>query len=49
MTPYLKYLVYAELKDENVFSLAGVQFGTMVWDEETDIDPDRLYLESKGV
>lgn len=47
LQPYLNYPVYKELKDESYCSKAIVQNGTVVWDNEIDIDPDRLYLESK--
>lgn len=49
MEPYLNYPVYESLKNENLCSEATVKYGTIVWDDETDIDPDRLYLESKKV
>ena len=47
LTPYLVYPVYEKLQDEAYCAKAKVQNGIVVWDEETDIDPDRLYLESK--
>ncbi len=47
MKPLLHYAVYEELKDELLFKNAEVKFGTVVWNEEIDLDPDRLYLESK--
>ena len=47
--PYLNYPVYEELKNESFCSKATVQNGTVVWNDEIDIDPDRLYLESKNV
>lgn len=43
---YLHYPVYAPLRDESFCSEARVNYGTVVWNEEIDIDPDRLYLES---
>lgn len=46
LEPYLDYPVYRELKNEFYCSKARVDNGTVVWDEEIDIDPDRLYLES---
>ena len=45
MKPLLRYPVYEELKDEFLFKEAKVSYGTVVWNEEIDIDPDRLYLE----
>jgi hypothetical protein len=47
LQPYLHYPVYQPLQNENFCSKATVQYGTIVWDEEIDIDPDRLFLESK--
>ena len=49
MRPFLDYPVYEDLKNETYFSKARVQHGTVVWDEEIDIDPDRLYLESENL
>lgn len=49
LQPYLNYPVYQNLKDESYCSKAVVQNGTVIWSEEIDIDPDRLYLESKDV
>ncbi|HEV8082574.1 MAG TPA: DUF2442 domain-containing protein [Chitinophagaceae bacterium] len=47
LRPYLDYPVYSDLKNESYCSKATVQNGTVIWSEEIDIDPDRLYLESK--
>jgi hypothetical protein len=47
MKPFLHYPVYEELKNELLFKDAKVQYGTVVWNEEIDLDPDTLYLESK--
>lgn len=44
--PYLVYPVYERLEDELYCARATVQNGIAVWDEETDTDPNRLYLES---
>jgi len=49
LTPYFQYPVYANLLDESYCNKASVQNGIVVWDDETDIDPDRLYLESKSI
>ena len=46
---YLNYPVYEVLKDEAFSKKAKVLNGTVVWDEETDFDPDTLYLESKPI
>lgn len=47
LTPYLNYPVYNSLKNELYCSKVKVFNGTVVWDDDTDIDPDRLYIESK--
>ena len=46
-TPYLHYPVYTSLKNISLFTKATVFNGTVLWDDETDFDPDTLYLESK--
>ena len=46
LMPYLQYPVYEDLKNESFCRKAAVQNGTVVWNEEIDLDPDRLYLES---
>ena len=46
LQPYLDYPVYEVLKNESYCSKASVENGTVVWNDEIDIDPDRLYLES---
>ena len=48
LSPYLKYPIYEKLKDKDYFLKAKIQNGIVVWDSETDFDPDRLYLESKN-
>lgn len=46
LKPYLIFPIYEKLSDEAVCAKASVENGIVVWDEETDFDPDRLYLES---
>lgn len=46
LKPYLDYPVYQDLKDESFCAQASVFNGVVVWGNEIDIDPDRLYLES---
>ena len=46
LQPYLDYPIYQELKNESLCSKAVVENGTVMWNDEIDIDPDRLYLES---
>jgi len=47
ITPYLDYPVYTQLKEEHFFQKAQVVNGIVVWNENIDLDPDLLYLESK--
>ena len=44
---YLEYPVYCPLIDESFSATAGVYNGTVVWSDDIDFDPDRLYLESR--
>ena len=46
---YLNYPIYQVLKDESFCRRAKVFNGTVVWNDETDFDPDTLYLESKSL
>lgn len=46
-SPYLDFPVYKVLRDEAYCEKAKVFNGTVVWDENTDFDPDTLYLESR--
>ncbi|MDZ4757612.1 MAG: DUF2442 domain-containing protein [Bacteroidota bacterium] len=38
--------VYAQLIDFELFQKAKISAATASWDNDIDIDPDRLYLES---
>lgn len=44
-SPYFKYPVYQKLQNVTSWHKAAVKFGTVAWDNETDFDPDTLYLE----
>ena len=46
---YLVYPVYKNLSDPAYCSKVKACYGTAVWDEEIDFDPDTLYLESKEI
>lgn len=46
LTPYLDFPVYQKLRGETVCAKVKVENGVVVWDDETDLDPDLLYLES---
>ncbi|HKP31415.1 MAG TPA: DUF2442 domain-containing protein [Chitinophagaceae bacterium] len=49
LTPYLKYPVYEELRNESFCKRVRAFKGTIQWDNDIDFDPDRLYLESTEV
>lgn len=44
--PYLEYGIFKELKDINYFKRIKIAFGTVQWQNEQDISPDTLYMES---
>jgi hypothetical protein len=46
---YLHYPIYEPLKDEDLCKQAKVFNGTVIWDADTDFDPDALYLESQSL
>ena len=47
--PYLQYDVFEDLKAPGIFYSAKVNDGTVHWQNDTDLCPDTLYLESKPV
>nr|VFK24693.1 MAG: Protein of unknown function (DUF2442) [Candidatus Kentron sp. MB]VFK27028.1 MAG: Protein of unknown function (DUF2442) [Candidatus Kentron sp. MB]VFK74934.1 MAG: Protein of unknown function (DUF2442) [Candidatus Kentron sp. MB] len=49
MRPYLHYPVFRPLANPGFFSLARVDYGTVIWPGEIDIAPERLYAESVEV
>jgi Protein of unknown function (DUF2442) len=46
MKPYLETGIFKELKDETVFKTVKVNFDTVEWANEADIDPETLYHDS---
>jgi Protein of unknown function (DUF2442) len=44
--PYLEYPAFQALKSVNLFMQARVEHHTVVWNEEIDMAPENLYLES---
>ena len=47
MLSYLNYPVFQPLKDISLFTKAHVTMGFVSWNENIDMSPDTLYLESK--
>ena len=45
--PLLNYPVYKALKNIHVFNNPAIQYGTVIWNNNIDICPDTLYLDSK--
>jgi Protein of unknown function (DUF2442) len=43
--PYLQFPAFQKLKKPGFFEKAHVEYGTVVWDENTDLSPDSLFLE----
>ena len=43
MSPYLHYPVFRRLGNPGFFSLARVEYGTVVWPGSIDFDPETLY------
>lgn len=48
-TPYLAYPAFEALKAISLFMQARVAHNTVVWNEEVDMAPENLYLESTPV
>lgn len=43
MSSYLQYPVFRRLENPGFFSLARVEYGTVVWPGDIDIAPETLY------
>ena len=43
MRPYLHYPVFRRLENPGFFSLARIDYGTVVWPGDIDIAPETLY------
>ena len=46
MRPYLHYPVFRRLENPGHFSLARIDYGTVVWPGDIDIAPETLYSRS---
>ena len=47
MAPWLERPPYLSLRDPEVFNHARVEFGTVVWPNGLDIDPETLYRQGE--
>jgi hypothetical protein len=47
MSPYMDKKPFSQLKGSPLFYQAAVNFGTVVWPGEIDIDPETLYSRSQ--
>ena len=45
--PYLEIGVFKSLKNIAMFSTAHAEYGTVVWQNNVDFDPDTLFLEGE--
>ena len=46
VSPYLEYPAFQALKAVSLFMQARVEHHTVVWNDEIDMAPENLYLES---
>ena len=49
MKPYLEKGIFKELKDVNMFKTVRVNFDSIEWQNEADIDPEVLYYYSTKI
>ena len=47
VNPYLETGVFKSLKNVALFATARQEYGTVVWQNNIDFDPNTLYLEGK--
>ena len=43
LTPFLHLPIYKELKNEEIFKNISINFNTIQWGNNIDIDPESLY------
>ena len=46
MKPYLDRGIFRALKDEKMFNIVKPFIGTIQWENEADLCPDTVYLDS---
>lgn len=49
MKPYLHLGIFQELKDINMFKTVRTSFDSIEWENEADLDPEVLYMESTEI
>lgn len=49
MRPYLEKGLFRDLLDESVFRSVRISFDTVEWENEADLDPEFIYLNSTCV
>lgn len=49
MKPYLEIGIFQELKNYSIFNTVKVNFDTIEWANEADIDPEILYEKSIAI
>jgi hypothetical protein len=47
MNPYLYYPAFEDLKEDALFKKASIFLGTVKWNDEIDMSPDTLFMDSK--
>ena len=47
--PLLSYKAFEPLKNTDFFMLAHIGCGTVVWNDDIDLDPEGLYMDSKPI
>jgi hypothetical protein len=48
MSPYLDRMPFKKLANRELFLQANIEYGTVVWPEAIDIDPEILYNSSRS-
>lgn len=49
VSPYLNMGIFADLKDQSMFKTVKVNFDTVEWANQADLDPELLYQESTSI
>ncbi len=49
MKPWLDKEIFSPLKNISIFNNVNVMYGSISWNDEIDICPDTLYLESREI